>query len=48
MASNDSGTILTCPNPDCGCRLRIEQPCPHGEEYKCACGHTMTASADDR
>ena len=41
---NQSGTILTCTNTDCGCKLRIEQPCPHGDEYKCACGHTLEAT----
>lgn len=36
---NRAGTMLTCTNPDCGCRLRIEAPCPHGSTYTCACGH---------
>lgn len=39
MAADEAGTILTCTNPECGCRLRIEVPCPHGEAYTCACGH---------
>jgi len=30
MAANQIGAVLTCTNPDCGYRLRIEQPCPHG------------------
>jgi hypothetical protein len=38
---NDTGTILTCTNDDCGCRLRIEVPCPHGDTYTCACGHAF-------
>ena len=25
MAANDAGTVLTCSNRDCGCRLRIEE-----------------------
>jgi len=37
--ANAPGTILTCTNDDCGCRLRIEEPCPHGDTYTCACGH---------
>jgi metallothionein len=37
--TNQAGTVLTCSNDDCGCRLRIEEPCPHGDEYRCACGH---------
>lgn len=36
---NEVGTVLMCSNSECGCRLRIEQPCPHGDTYKCACGH---------
>jgi hypothetical protein len=36
--ANEPGTTLTCTNPDCGCHLRIEQPCPHGDTYTCACG----------
>jgi hypothetical protein len=42
MAGNEPGATLTCENPDCGCRLRIEQPCPHGDTYTCACGHQFT------
>ncbi len=41
MATNEPGTVLTCADDDCPCRLRIEVPCPHGEEYSCACGHPM-------
>lgn len=39
--SNETGAILTCTNPDCGCRLIIQKPCPHGDRYKCACGHDL-------
>jgi hypothetical protein len=42
MPSNESGTALTCTNPNCDCLLRIERPCPHGDTYTCACGHPMT------
>lgn len=40
---NESGTVLTCTNEECDCRLKIEQPCPHGDTYKCACGHDFVA-----
>ena len=43
---NEAGTILTCTNSDCGCRLKIEQPCPHGDTYTCACGHEFQAVED--
>ena len=46
MADNEAGTVLTCSNPDCDCRLRIEQPCPHGDAYTCACGHPFEAASD--
>jgi hypothetical protein len=36
---NQPGTVLTCTNVDCDCRLRIDVPCPHGDTYRCACGH---------
>lgn len=38
---NTSGTTLSCTNGDCGCRLEIVEPCPHGSTYTCACGHTF-------
>jgi hypothetical protein len=41
MPGNQPGTILACTNPDCGCTLRIEAPCPHGDTYTCACGHLL-------
>jgi hypothetical protein len=40
---NVTGTVLTCTNADCGCRLRILEPCPHGTTYRCACGHEFEA-----
>lgn len=39
MERNAPGTLLSCTNPDCGCRVRIEAPCPHGDVYLCACNH---------
>ena len=46
-----AGTTLTCTNADCDCRLTIEEPCPHGDEYHCACGHLLVpedqATSDD-
>jgi hypothetical protein len=42
---NQTGTILTCTNDDCDCRLRIEEPCPHGDTYTCACGHPFVDAA---
>ncbi len=45
--ANETGTVLTCTNADCGCRLRIEQPCPHGDTYTCACGHTFEEAPHD-
>ena len=44
--SNLTGTILTCTNAECGCRLRIERPCPHGAAYTCACGHVFEQAGD--
>lgn len=41
MTSNESGVVLSCTNKECGCRLRIEEPCPHGDAYVCACGHDL-------
>jgi hypothetical protein len=40
--ANETGTVLTCTNAECDCRLRIERPCPHGDTYTCACGHPFT------
>jgi hypothetical protein len=47
MSANQTGRVLTCTNPDCECRLRIETPCPHGDTYTCACGHPFVA-VDER
>ena len=44
--NNMVGTILACGNPDCGCRLCIEQPCPHGSAYRCACGYRFEHAGD--
>lgn len=46
MVFNETGVTISCTNPECGCRLRIEQPCPHGDTYTCACGHHMAATAE--
>jgi hypothetical protein len=40
-SKNVAGTRLTCSNPDCGCELQINAPCPHGGTYTCACGHPL-------
>lgn len=40
------GTVLTCTNPGCGCRLQVQVPCPHGEDYTCACGHALGPAGD--
>jgi hypothetical protein len=37
----DPGTVLTCTNTECGCRLVVQAPCPHGDGYTCACGHDL-------
>jgi hypothetical protein len=42
-----AGTTLTCTNADCGGRLEIQQPCPHGDTYTCACGHPLAAAESD-
>jgi hypothetical protein len=47
-ATNRAGTVLTCSNDDCECRLRIEAPCPHGDTYTCACGHPFEVVDTDR
>ncbi len=40
-SQNTAGTLLTCDNPECGCELQINTPCPHGTSYSCACGHPL-------
>ena len=39
------GTLLTCTNTNCGCELEVRRPCPHGDDYTCACGHPLTSGA---
>lgn len=41
---NRPGALLTCTNPDCGCELQINTPCPHGSTYRCACGHELESA----
>lgn len=40
-------TMLTCTNGECACRVQVIDPCPHGDEYTCACGHAFTAMEGD-
>ncbi|HMJ77056.1 MAG TPA: hypothetical protein VK507_13855 [Iamia sp.] len=40
------GTVLTCTNTECGCRLQVQEPCPHGDGYTCACGHALVPAGD--
>ena len=40
------GTALTCTDTECGCRLLVQVPCPHGEGYTCACGHDLVPADD--
>ena len=42
---NRSGETLTCSNADCPCELQIVTPCPHGDQYACACGHPLTSAS---
>ena len=42
-----TGTILTCTNADCSCRLEVQEPCPHGDDFTCACGHAFTTVPPD-
>ena len=44
MTDITTGSVLTCSNPDCGCELEVRRPCPHGDDYRCACGHPLVAS----
>jgi hypothetical protein len=48
MATNRTGSVLTCSKPDCGSRLRIETPCRHAHTYWCACGHEMHVNKEER
>ncbi|WP_081287738.1 metallothionein [Mycobacterium asiaticum] len=41
MATNETGTVLTCGHEGCGCRVRVEVPCHCSdttEAYRCTCG----------
>jgi hypothetical protein len=40
-------TTLTCTNDDCPCRLAVEVPCPHGDDFRCGCGHAMVPVEGD-
>ena len=42
-----AGTELTCDSADCGCKIRVEQPCPHGDAYVCGCGHPLSPIVTD-
>ena len=44
-STNEPGTTLTCTNDECSCELTINVPCPHGDQYTCACGHPLVSSA---
>lgn len=46
MPTNQAGTTLTCANPDCGCELVIQKPCPHGDRYTCACGELLEVAEE--
>jgi hypothetical protein len=41
-----AGTTLTCTDDDCPCRIVVEEPCPHGDRYTCACGHPLEPVTD--
>jgi len=41
------GSVLTCTNTECGCRLQVQEPCPHGDGYTCACGHALVPVGGD-
>lgn len=45
MSEITPGTTLTCANPDCGCEVEVRQPCPHGDDDRCACGHSLRPAA---
>ncbi|HEV7721078.1 MAG TPA: hypothetical protein VGO60_07325 [Iamia sp.] len=46
MTAATTGSILTCTNDDCPCRIEVQVPCPHGETYSCACGHPFVSASD--
>lgn len=37
MSQIDAGTELTCTNLDCDCSFIVQNPCPHGDDYRCGC-----------
>jgi hypothetical protein len=39
-----AGTLMTCTNDDCSCRLQVVEPCPHGDDFRCGCGHPFTTT----
>jgi hypothetical protein len=41
-----AGSTLTCTNDDCPCRIVVQTPCPHGDDYTCACGHSLVPVED--
>jgi len=47
MTDITKGTTLTCTNDDCTCELTVVEPCPHGSDYTCGCGHPFTAVTSD-
>ncbi len=42
----EPGTKLTCDKPDCDCLVTIDEPCPHGDDYRCACGHQLVPASN--
>jgi hypothetical protein len=42
----EAGSLLTCTNDDCPCRIVVQVPCPHGDDYTCACGHPLGPATD--
>jgi metallothionein len=41
MVENETGTLLSCDDEACDCRIRVEVPCPHADQYTCACGRPL-------
>lgn len=44
--ATEPGTVMTCEGDDCACRVVIERPCPHGDDYRCGCGRALTPVDD--
>lgn len=42
----DAGTELTCTNLDCDCSFIVQNPCPHGDDYRCGCGAPLVPASD--